>query len=327
MRAHRSRLLAAVFALLLCGCDDNGPPRSSAADGGILRPDTVIGDPYRAGPYTVSNTVIAEGESGAPKRIRLFVPQTAGSWPVLQFNHGFQGSVDSFQTVLTQLASWGYIVVAPQLVPSPSEGGNPSTAPSIDDEVALAAQVADWAQTRLPGLLTGTADLRRYGLLGHSRGGQIVWRLALLRPGLAQAVAGIDPVDGNAPPFSSDTGPLVTQQPFPRGLASYTLGTGLGAQGGPFACAPANRNYTLFYTASASPAWQALATDFGHADMVDTGGVETLACASNPVREGMIAFTGGQLVAFFAHSLKGANSARFLTDLGSAPIGASGQHK
>ena len=61
--------------------------------------------------------------------------------------------------------------------------------------------------------------------------------------------------------------------------------------------------------------------------MVDTGGVETLACASNPVRDGMIAFTGGQLVAFFAHALKGANSARFLTDLGSAPIGASGQYK
>lgn len=311
----------ALLLAALGGCHESGRigPATSTAAG--------VTDPYAAGPFAVDNVVLEAGEQGAPKRTRLFVPVTPGTYPMVQFNHGFQGSVDSFQTVLTHLASHGFIVVAPQLVPGPAEGGNPGTAPSIADEVLLATETAHWAQSSLPAILSVGADINRYGLAGHSRGGQVMWRMLLDNPGIAQAIAGIDPVDGDAPPFSGSTGPLITAAPFNQGVPSYTLGTGLGATGGPVACAPENRNYRLFYDASSSPAWVTLAEDYGHADMVDTGGAETLACASNPLRTGMIVFTGGQLVAFFADALQGADSSGFLEDLSTAPITASSSFK
>ena len=315
--------LLLLFSLALAACSNSeGLSRTAPAGGGS---SVALTDPYVLGPHTVQSLEFEEGEEAAPKRTRVFAPTEAGRYPVIQFNHGFQGSIDTFQTLLGHLASHGFVVFAPQLVPGPSEGGNPGNAPTIDAEVLLATESAQWAKANLPRLVP-SADIARYGVGGHSRGGQVMWRMLKNNPGIAQAITGVDPVDGNAPPFSDTTGPLVTAEGLPS-VPSHTLGTGLGTVGGPFACAPANRNYTLFYTAASSPAWEVLAEDFGHADMVDIGGIEVLACASNPVREDMITFTAGQLAAFFSQTLLGMNARAFLEDFSGAPIAVSGQHK
>lgn len=101
----------------------------------------------------------------------------------------------------------------------------------------------------------------------------------------------------------------------------------MGKLGGPLACAPEVRNYALFYEASASPAWEVLAEDFGHADMEDLNSLEPLACISNPIRADMITFTAGQLVSFFAHALQGASTESYLQSFDTAPIAASGRFK
>ena len=319
-----SLFLTALATALLAAC---GTPEPGAGVGGAI-----VTDPYAAGPYAVSNTAFAQGEHGAPREGRLFVPHSDtvpgggnGPFPVIQFSHGFTGSVDSYQQLLTHLASHGFVVIAPQLTPTYAEGGNPGNAPSIDEEVQRAYEFSQWVKGSLASTLEVAIDTGRYGLAGHSRGGQIVWRLLLGHPGLAQAIAGVDPVDGNAPPFSSDPGPLVTATPFNQGIPSYTLGTGLGATGGDAACAPTVRNYQHFYDASSSPAWVTVATDYGHVDMEDV--TDPPACATNPQRDGMIAYTAGQLVAYFSYALKGAATTGFLEDFSTAPIAVTGEHK
>ena len=314
----KNLLTAVLLTLALTACSD------TERSGGTVILAPVLSNPYDAGPLLVQEIAVAAGEQGAPRRGLLFAPSEGGPWPLVQFQHGFSSSVDSYQFMLTRLASHGFVVFAPQMY----EGGNPADAPGIPDEVAAAVAVSDWLKAKVASLLGTGVNTAAFGLAGHSRGGQVAWRMLAEAGVRATALSGVDPVDGNAPPFSSDTGPLITANPLRFGFAVQVQGTGLGRQGEAFACAPAVRNYEKFIAAGQDRVYGVVATEHGHADMTDTDCVTCrAACVSNP-SPGMPEFTAGQLVAYYSLRLKSdAAAARFLSEVSAAPVPATASVK
>ncbi|HCS27156.1 MAG TPA: hypothetical protein DIW43_06865 [Spongiibacteraceae bacterium] len=324
LHARRSLLLLtalAVFVPPLAACHSSSSSSTDAAatDANHLMP--LATSPYGAGVFSsqVKSSSVDEGEQGAPRPLLVYYPDVAGSFPVVQVQHGFSAANSSLATVNEFLAGHGFVVVAPQMYPQ----GNPADAPSIDDETQGVADVINWAKSNLEAVTGANADIARYGLAGHSRGGQVAWRAALNNTNSVQALAGIDPVDGNAPPFDFDSdpftvdpGPLVTDTALSFGFPTLILGTGLGPSE-PFSCAPEGRNHEQFYAAS-DRAFHLVALDYGHNDMFDMNALESYACRSNPDRAPMQTFVGGQLVAYFSLRLADRDAQAYLLALSPA---------
>lgn len=324
----RSRLpmLLSLMAAALCGCDGS----SGAVTAGVAAVDF-----YGTPPLGVQQLLLAENEAGNPREVRLFIPQQSGSYPLLQFQHGFVSDVDNYTALLARLAGFGFVVAAPQMY-----GSDPSSAPSVADETAAAVAVLAWGQgslnavlaARLPPPLAVRIARESTGLLGHSRGGQVAWRMLFDHPAetRARAIAGVDPVDGNAPPFPpGGTGELVTDDAgaFQFAFPSLVIGMGLGSTGVPgFECAPANRNYTLFYNASRAPRYEVVASGYGHNDMTN-GDVPDGVCFGDidGAREPLRVFVAGQLAAYFSSVLSAQPQFAVLKNLGNAPVAADGR--
>lgn len=325
MRFHLPVLTALLSTFALCGC---GGSTGSAGSG------TTATDFYAQPPLAVQQLLLAEGEAGNPRELRLFIPEKSGSYPLLQFQHGFVSDVDNYTALLARLAGFGFVIAAPQMY-----GSDPSSAPSVTDETAAAVVVLAWAQgnlnavlaARLPPPLAVSIAAASTGLLGHSRGGQVAWRMLFDHPDIrARAIAGVDPVDGNAPPFPpGGTGELVTDDAgaFAFSFPSLIIGMGLGSTGVPgFECAPANRNYALFYNVSRAPRYEVVASDYGHNDMTN-GDIPDGVCFGdiNGSREPLRVFVAGQLAAYFTSTLSGQNQFGWLKNLGTAPVAAQGR--
>jgi pimeloyl-ACP methyl ester carboxylesterase len=318
-----------LLGLVLVGCTESNSPAGGAPVIEGSSPDF-----YGTPPLSVRQILLAEGEEGSPRELRLFIPERSGRYPLLQFQHGFVSDVDSYTELLARLAGFGFLIAAPQMYV-----GDPSSAPSVPDETTAAVNVLDWAQANLDGVLAirlapelsvgVVADAS--GLFGHSRGGQVAWRMLFDHPSTrARAIAGVDPVDGDAPPFPpGGTGELVTDDPgaFTFPFPSLVIGMGLGAQGIPgFECAPANRNYTLFYDASRPPRYEVVASDYGHSDMLNGNNPSGLCFGALDGSQGDLrAFVAGQLAAYFLSVLGGQDHSQLLRDLSTAPVAASGR--
>ena len=326
---RRAALLIGGLLLAACNADDFSPRAEvpAASESSI--------DYYADPGLSVQQFSLDEGQEGAPKSMLVFAPQADGAYPLLQFHHGFAASVDTYTELLSRLAGFGYIIVAPQMY-----GSDPSSAPSVIEEASGAVEVLAWVQEQMDDILlqqfADSGELvslapGKTGLLGHSRGGQAAWRVLFDHDNVkAQAIAGIDPVDGDAPPFPpGETGEMVTDDegafdfPFP----SLVLGMGLGAMGVPgFECAPENRNYQFFYEVSAPPKYLVVASDYGHSDMVN-GNNPNFVCfgaldGSNAL---LRQFVVGQLAAYFDSALKGGEVWDVLTQMDAAPVAATAE--
>jgi chlorophyllase len=230
------------------------------------------------------------------------------------FQHGFTASIKGYETILTHLASHGFVVVAPQMYPP----GDASLAPSKEEEAALGVEIISWLEENVRTLVPVNADMKLLGLAGHSRGGQAAYRMALTVPGKIRALAGVDPVDSLA--IFGQT-PIITG-PLTFDIPTYILGTGLGPiiVGGFIACAPEEAGPRHFYEANPSPSWLITATDLGHADMIDEEDFVP-ACPGGEDRDGMRALTGGTLAAFFSGTLRENEDAlAVLSDSAAAPV-------
>ncbi len=321
MIRHPITALCLVWSLLLllaaCG-------EGAGRDAGAF-------DPYAEPPLPVLQHRLAEGEFGAPRELLLFLPAHDGDYPLLQFQHGFVSDVDSYTDLLSRLAGFGFVVAAPQMYV-----GDPSSAPGVAQETAAAVVVLEWAQASLNHALAVSREDQSIrirpqdsGLLGHSRGGQVAWRMLFDHPQTtARAIAGVDPVDGDAPPFPpGETGELVTDDPgaFQFPFASLIIGMGQGASGAPgFECAPTNRNYRLFYEASLPPRYELVAENHGHSDMLD-GDSPDLVCpgALDGSRAALRRFVAGQLAAYFLSALEGRDLLQWHRDPGESPVPVS----
>lgn len=158
------------------------------------------------------------------------------------------------------------------------------------------------------------ADVTRLGLVGHSRGGNTAFCLAL---GKAEtnlnfsALMGIDPVAGINTLFRSKPNILnYIPRSFDLNLPVGVIGTGLGSQQKNClmpACAPDGVNHAEFFNECRPPCCYFLAKEYGHMSILDDGAARVGACfcksGSQPkylMRKGV----GGIVVAFMKSYLK-----------------------
>jgi dienelactone hydrolase len=265
-----------------------------------------VGSSFEAGPLEVHHLDVREGEAGAPKALRITAPVEHGTYPVVQFQHGFLLDRRAYDDVLSQLASHGFVVVAPQMY---APDGVPLGKQSAAEEAAEAARVAQWSLATAATLVGSAADPRPLGLAGHSRGGKVTWWLANQLAHPTRGIVGVDPVDGRG-------GPLLSAQPealpaaLQSGPPSFILGMELSGS-----CAPEGDNYRHFFDRTAAPTQLLLVKGHGHVDMLDadadTGGL----CVSGPQRAAVRRLTGGVLAAFFRWKLQDDDGARVELDM------------
>lgn len=249
--------------------------------------------------------------TGAPVDVQLYVPKAAGQYPVVVFQHGFLMATTHYSALLRHVASHGFVVVAPQMY---APGGLPLGKPSTTQEAETARRVLGWVREQLQAQLPGVvvrAD--RMGLVGHSRGGKVIWRL-LLGGEQPQAVVGVDPVDGTGGPLGGDS--RVVAGMLPQAIPTLIIGTGLGPNAaGAFqpACAPQGDNHEQFYADVRSPAYHVVLKAHGHLDMLDDNpqpcGLECTACPAGPSRAPARAAVAGMIVALLREQLQGVEAA------------------
>jgi chlorophyllase len=71
--------------------------------------------PYNKGPYTVLNQRIALPIAQSVRFLWVAVPTVEGKFPVVQFQHGFDVTNSCYSRLIEHVASYGFIVVAPQV--------------------------------------------------------------------------------------------------------------------------------------------------------------------------------------------------------------------
>ncbi len=273
---------------------------------------------------------VAKDTQGAPVAMKIFTPAEEGEYAVIVYQHGFLMANHYYTTLLNHIASHGFIVVAPQMY---TAGPIPIGQPTAYEEAALALSLYEWLPDHLNGYARVTARMDRLGLSGHSRGGKVIWIVLSEHPELADAVAGVDPVDGQGGPLGGEE--RIIDGAFDLDFPSLILGTGLGPLAASIfspACAPEGDNHEQFYAASPSPAFHVIAPEYGHNDMLEDAPigctVECTSCLAGPSRAPMRTLTAGLLVAFFRATLQGDVQAfDYLTDTQSAPISVTVETK
>lgn len=247
-----------------------------------------------------------------PKPVLVGMPETSegGEFPVLILLHGFMTPNDFYSQLIRHVASYGFIVVAPQLY-------SIATTDATGD-VEAAAAITDWLSNRsLQSFLPSNICpiVTKLALSGHSRGGKVAFALALSKTEPFSALIGIDPVDGTT--FSQTPPPVLTGVPSSfqlGGIPVMVIGSGLGAEKKnrfSCACAPKGVNHEAFYKECQSPACYFVAKDYGHMDMLDDdtkgmiGKMTYAMCKNGESREPMRKFVGGVLVAFLKAYLEG----------------------
>jgi chlorophyllase len=249
------------------------------------------------------------------------VPEDEGEYPVVQFQHGTNLKNSDYKELISRVASWGFIVVAPQMY----DGILPPLNAILEIENARA--ILNWLPTGLvpamPELALARPNFEKIALVGHSRGGKVVFGVALnvsngIIPQIS-AVAALDPVDGTSlfqikPPILN-----YKNNSLDLGVPTLIVGTGLGplpgpSRFGPFPpCAPEKYDHKYFFEDVSPPAFHFVAPNQGHMDFLNdcpTGFIGKLkaalqcyTCRGGSSRGPMRSFTGGILVAFLQNAL------------------------
>ncbi|BFI30444.1 chlorophyllase [Marchantia polymorpha subsp. ruderalis] len=316
-------LLGTLFAIMACARAN----QLTDADEMRLAPDI-----YNEGPLTVDLfSVSSDALSGykhrrsskeayaalklaedPPRPLLIAAPKTAGSYPVILFQHGYTMKNTFYSQMLKHIASHGFIVVAPQMY---IFAGADATG-----EIISAGSVLDWFSVGLQDAISQRvpsvkADLKRAAVVGHSRGGKVVFGIAtgVCNTSLKiSALVGIDPVDGTGVGHQTKP-PILQYSPHSLDLKIPTLiiGAGLGSVGRFLfpACAPKGVNHEAFFSDSASPAFHFVAPDYGHMDYLDDvcpgaqGWIAACLCKNGQAREPMRRFSAGIVVAFLQAAL------------------------
>ena len=188
-----------------------------------------------------------------PGAVRSLLVGTRGHDPtggrVVVFFPGFMLSPWSYRSLFASIVSDQISIVAPQMYrrgPGALVGH-----PSPGEEAERGAELVDHVvQTRRPD---------EVWIAGHSRGGQVAWRIAeRVDP---DGVVAIDPVDG-----AGRQPTTLVAAASPAGFASRTLvvGAGLGGR-----CAPAAVNHEHFAAAAPPGASHVVIHSMGHGDVLD----------------------------------------------------------
>lgn len=105
---------------------------------------------------------------------RGLAPSHRGPFPLVLFSHGFGGYRDQSTLITTHLASWGFVVAAPDHLERglASVFGERPAVPMTDDQVLRATADLLDAESARPGAeLSGIVAPGRLAIVGHSAGG------------------------------------------------------------------------------------------------------------------------------------------------------------
>jgi pimeloyl-ACP methyl ester carboxylesterase len=175
-------------------------------------------------------------------------PGTAGGRVVVFFS-GFMVSPWSYRSLFASIVSAGTTIVAPQMYrrgPGPLFG-RPSAGEEAEQGIRLVEHVVD---TRRPDELW---------LAGHSRGGQVAWRVAeRVDP---DGIVVIDPVDGAG---RNPSTLAAAAAPATFSARTLVIGAGIGDR-----CAPTAVNHQHFAAAAPAGSTHAVIASMGHGDVLD----------------------------------------------------------
>ena len=142
-----------------------------------------------------------------------------GKYPLVVFSHGFAGYPEQSVAITTHLASWGFVVSAPDHVERSLDGllgtAGQGVAKSTDVEVLQKTLAATVAASNASGVLHGMVDSDRVVTAGHSAGA------------------------GAAYAFASEDAQV-------KAWISYSVG--FGGEGGPAPTAPTKPGMVMFAT-------------------------------------------------------------------------------
>ncbi|HTL85869.1 MAG TPA: dienelactone hydrolase family protein [Acidimicrobiia bacterium] len=112
--------------------------------------------------------------------------KTASGYPLVVFSHGFAGFPEQSVTLTTHLASWGFVVAAPNHVERSLDGLLGTAAQHVKTSSDLAVlQATTDAVTNMsqqPGVLKGMIDPNRIVTAGHSAGAGAAYQFASADP-------------------------------------------------------------------------------------------------------------------------------------------------
>jgi dienelactone hydrolase len=133
--------------------------------------------PAAAAPLQVSTSTVTVSQEGRSFSARLVQPtgSAARAYPVVAFGHGFTQTTVRYQSILADLASRGYIVIAPN-----TETGLLPNHGRLADDLALAVR---WAQRTQP-----NAHPSLDAVSGHSMGGGAALLAAQRNPSIDTAI-------------------------------------------------------------------------------------------------------------------------------------------
>jgi dienelactone hydrolase len=124
-----------------------------------------------------------------------------GPFPVVMFSHGYGGYPEQSSFLTDHLATWGFVVVAPDHRSRDLKAvvsGKPDTSQSDVTDLRQALALVTSMNSRAGTLLTGKLDLTRVASLGHSAGGGAAITLADDKD--IRTYIGMAPVPGTTPP-------------------------------------------------------------------------------------------------------------------------------
>ncbi|HTN99737.1 MAG TPA: dienelactone hydrolase family protein [Microthrixaceae bacterium] len=110
-----------------------------------------------------------------------------GGYPVVLFSHGYAGFPEQSVSLTTHMASWGYVVAAPNHVERSLDGmlgtAAEGVAKSSDQEVLSSTlDLIQEESLSSDSLLSGTVDPERSAVTGHSAGASATYQTALVDP-------------------------------------------------------------------------------------------------------------------------------------------------
>ncbi|KAH9288547.1 hypothetical protein KI387_032664, partial [Taxus chinensis] len=275
----------------------------------IVARDSPSAELFLQGPLHVEELEIRTRGLSSEKSLVLAVPIAAGKYPVVIFLHGYVPLRNKFYyDLLQQVASHGYIAVAPLLYDS--------TGWDATEEMIETAAIADWLPKGLhlhfpQHLKEVIPDFDRVAIAGHRRGGKVAFGVTL---GLVSqtslkfsAIAAFDPVDGtgdcqNPPPLLT-----YTNNSFHLKMPALIVGTGLGSKRSLLlpACAPERLGHEEFFIESPAPSYHFVAYDYGVNDILNSDLVwlSCLLCRCRIPSGPMRRFAAGVLVAFLRSAM------------------------
>lgn len=111
---------------------------------------------------------------------------TPGKYPLVVFSHGYAGYPEQSVSLTTHLASWGFVVAAPDHVERSLDGLLGTAAAGVPKSTDLAVLQATLAlaisASNGPGLLHGLVDPDRVVTSGHSAGAGAAYQFASVDP-------------------------------------------------------------------------------------------------------------------------------------------------